>query len=43
MLTVLYRAIFAWNSVPSYIAQMKSKPGLKKATPAGTTPLPYLT
>ena len=30
--TVLYRAIIAWNSVPSHIAQMNSKHGLKKLT-----------
>ena len=44
--TVLYRAIIVWNSLPSHIAQINSKTGLKKtdkATPHGTTPLPYLT
>jgi hypothetical protein len=44
--TVLYRVIIAWNSVPSHIVQVNSKPGFKKADKAthqGTTPLPYLT
>jgi hypothetical protein len=38
------RAIIAWNYVPSNIAQMNSKPGLKnrqKAASNGTTPLPF--
>ena len=28
--TVLYRALIAWNFLPSHIAQINSKPGLKK-------------
>ena len=28
--TVLYKAIIAWNSIPSHIAQINSKPGFKK-------------
>ena len=44
--TVLYRALIAWNFLPSHIVQINSRPGLKKqdkATPHGTRPLPYLT
>jgi hypothetical protein len=47
--TVLYGALIliAWNFLPFHIAQINSKPGFKKpgfkATPRGTTPLPYLT
>jgi hypothetical protein len=43
--TVLYRAVIAWNSLPSHIAQINSKSGLKKTdkvTPHGKTPLLYL-
>ena len=28
--TVLYRALIAWNFLPSHIAQINSKPGFKK-------------
>ena len=42
--TVLYRDVIAWNSVPSHITRIKSKPGLKKQIRQHlTTPLPYLT
>jgi hypothetical protein len=43
---VLYTAMSAWNSLPSYIAQVNNTPGLKNtniATPHGTAPLPHVT
>ena len=41
--TVLYRAIIAWNFLPSHIAQKNSKPGLTKLIKQHLTPLPYWT
>ena len=41
--TALYRALIAWNFLPSHIAQRNSKLCFKKpdkTTPRSTTPLP---
>jgi hypothetical protein len=38
----IHRAMIAWNSIPSKIAQVNSKPGFEKQLHSTSTPLPYL-
>jgi hypothetical protein len=37
--TVLYRALIAWNFLPSHIAQINSKPGFKKQIKQHLSPI----